>query len=194
MAGQPTLRTDRLVLRAFGLSDAMALCALLSHPEVQRFLPDVPRDLNREACLEWIEIVGDAWNRRVAVVFAVELKAELVGGVQLQMGPELGEAEVGFWTRRERWGDGIAGEAVGCLVAWALDSLDLRCIRGRHTPNNLASGRVMLRAGFERAPSHEGGDVSYQCFVSGLTQKMRNGMAMNQHPPHMNPKTDRMIP
>lgn len=196
MGLQPTLRTERLVLRPFVAADAPSLRRLISDEEVLRHLADVPRDLTDEATLEWIEMLGRAWDSRVAAVFAVELQstAELAGGVQLQLTPDRDEAELGFWTARRHWGRGIASEAVARLIAWAPEALGLRRVHACHMQENPASGTVMRRAGMQRVADHDGGAVSYQYLVSGFSQKMRKGMAMNQHPPQRNPNTDRKMP
>jgi len=196
MLPQPVLTTNRLMLRAFTPSDAGVLSAMLSDPEVSRHLSDVP-SMTAELAVEWIEALPHAWNARVAVVYGVEVVQEnrLVGAVQLRLDPHEHVAELGFWISRSDWGRGFATEAVGCVLAWCLDALGLERVYGRHSSDNPASGRVMAAAGMQVVTENQaGGEVSYQYLVSGFTQKIKNGIAMNQQPPHMNPTTAKKIP
>jgi RimJ/RimL family protein N-acetyltransferase len=198
MIPQPVLTSHRLVLRPFALSDAQALSSMLSDSQVTRFLSDMPSPITSEVAVDWIDALPRAWNARVAVVYAVDVAEEkrLVGAVQLQLEPDQQAAELGFWIARPDWGRGFASEAVSCLLAWCFEALGLQRVHARHTADNPASGHVMAAAGMVVDPDapHSGGAVSYQYLVSGFTQKIKNGIAMNQQPPHMNPRTARKIP
>ena len=146
---------------------------MLSDPEVARFVPDVPHPLTIALAVAWIEALPDAWNRRSGVVFAVALgpSGPVVGAVQLRLGPEADEAQVGFWIGRPFWGRGYATEAVAAVIRWAPGTLGLRRVWGCRDPDNPASGNVMDHAGMDKwCTCHEGGEVSYQYLVPGSTQ------------------------
>jgi RimJ/RimL family protein N-acetyltransferase len=159
------------VLRAFEPGDAAVLSALLSDPAIARTLQDMPSPMTQELAESWIDALPSLWNQRVAAVFAVELAAEsrLVGSVQLQLRPDEGCAELGFWIGRDDWGRGYATEAVRAALAWCHEA-GVQRVHAAHDPDNPASGRVLSRAGMRQGPRHASGAVSYQCLVSGFTQ------------------------
>jgi ribosomal-protein-alanine N-acetyltransferase len=83
-------------------------------------------------------------------VLGVQLRStgELVGHVGLS---PLGEAvEVGFAIKSSCQRKGIATEAVREMCRWASDVFSLEAILGVTAAQNVASQRVLLRAGFAR--------------------------------------------
>ena len=68
------------------------------------------------------------------------------------------EVEVGYGFMPEYWGRGLATEIARILVRWGLEQLGLATLVAITTPANLASQRVMTKAGlaFERGIVHAG--------------------------------------
>ncbi|MBL8743517.1 MAG: GNAT family N-acetyltransferase, partial [Myxococcales bacterium] len=58
--------------------------------------------------------------------------------------------EIGFALRRDRWGQGLAGEAVARLIDFAFDELALHRLEADADPRNSASLALLERAGFRR--------------------------------------------
>jgi RimJ/RimL family protein N-acetyltransferase len=77
------------------------------------------------------------------VRLVVELDGEVVGSAASF--PNGGHTEVTYWIRREHWGRGIAGRALAVL----LEKTPARPIFGATAFDNLASRRVLERAGFK---------------------------------------------
>lgn len=67
-----------------------------------------------------------------------------------------GSVEIGYSVIPERRGRGYAGEAVGALVAWALARPEVDAVVAGCDPGNLASIRVLERAGFARRGGRDG--------------------------------------
>ena len=59
------------------------------------------------------------------------------------------EVEIGWAIVPERWGQGLATELAGACVEVAFEQLDLLQIVAFTLPDNVASRRVMEKAGFE---------------------------------------------
>jgi RimJ/RimL family protein N-acetyltransferase len=72
---------------------------------------------------------------------------QLVGACGLGRRPS-GAVELGYWIARPFWGRGFATEACTALIDIAR-SLGLERIEGSHFLDNLASGRVLEKLGFE---------------------------------------------
>jgi len=60
-------------------------------------------------------------------------------------------ADRGYWVDRAQRGRGIASHAVVLAVEYAFSVLGLGRVRANVEPGNVASRRVLERAGFQRA-------------------------------------------
>lgn len=141
------IETPRLYLRQFKPGDAADLYAYLSLPEVYRFEPGEP------VTTEQVEQL--AFERSQALDFwAVELKSEsrLIGHVSFfKSDPaEWLTWEVGYIFNPQYQQRGFATEAVKGLVAYAFKELSAHRIVASCNPENIASWRVLEKAGFMR--------------------------------------------
>ena len=59
-------------------------------------------------------------------------------------------ANVGYWVAEERNGRGYASEALGGVVSFAFDRLQLHRVQAAIMPRNVASIRVVEKNGFRR--------------------------------------------
>ena len=149
---QVFLETERLVLRRFTPADLDHLCELDSDPEVMRFLTGgvpTPREvIERDILPRFLRS-----SERVpgfGVWAAIEkTTGDFVGWFSFRPpdggGPE--EVEVGYRLRRAVWGRGYATEAVRALIHKGFAELGVRRVVARTYEDNLASRRVMEKAG-----------------------------------------------
>lgn len=156
----PTLETPRLRLRPLAASDEADLVALDSDPEVMRYVgspagvKSPAETLERARLRIREEQDGDYeplgfWRiegRGDGAFHGVGALIRMPGG---QM-PHSGEVEVAYRLARSAWGQGIATEAAGALVAHALGPLGLPRVVAVTYPANRASQRVLDKLGFER--------------------------------------------
>jgi ribosomal-protein-alanine N-acetyltransferase len=146
LAPLPSLKTDRLILRPQEDVDAPALFAILNDDRAMRFWNrstiarlTVVEELVREQqaamaegqCCYWTLIQSD----------------EAIGSIDLSL-IEAGSAELGFLLRPDRWGRGLASEAVGAVVAHALGPLGLTRLAAAVQTANRAAARVLEKNGF----------------------------------------------
>ncbi|MGW5352429.1 GNAT family N-acetyltransferase [Streptomyces sp. NPDC004031] len=90
--------------------------------------------------------------------FGIEAaRGDLVGLIGLRE-RDTGHATVSYILREDVWGCGYGTEAVRRLVAYAFAHTPLVRLSARHHPDNPASGRVLLKAGFVRSPADGGPD------------------------------------
>lgn len=59
-------------------------------------------------------------------------------------------AEVGFALHRDAWGRGLATDALGALIEFSFQALDLHRLEADVDPKNERSLRVLERLGFQR--------------------------------------------
>ena len=148
------IRTERLILRAFGPDDVGAVFAMQSRPDVARFLYwDARTEAEvREALAK--KIASTAIREEEDVLFlAAELRAtgDLVGDVVLQWTSRrhLG-GEIGFIVHPDHQGRGYATEASRVLLRLAFEDLGLHRVIGRVEARNIASARVLEKLGMRR--------------------------------------------
>jgi len=143
------IRTERILLRDFQLSDFDELHAFASDPEVTRFTsfgpnqPDETRTFLESAIAE-----AAAWPRR-----EYWLAAELIDGGAMIGSCGVGKEthaqwELGYVLSRQHWGRGIATEIVRALTQFSFSQLDAKKVWAPVDARNVASCRVLEKAGF----------------------------------------------
>jgi ribosomal-protein-alanine N-acetyltransferase len=150
---QPTLKTERLVLRPLTPQDAPALHQLAGRREIADTTISIPHPYPLKQARKWITHTADLHAKGKAVVFAITLKGEgkLSGAIGLRdIDAEHSQAEMGFWVAVECWGQGYATEAGRAVLAFGFEQLGLNRIYAHHMVRNPASGRVLARIGMKQ--------------------------------------------
>lgn len=143
------LETARLVIRTFEPRDADPWIALVSDPDVRRFLPSGP--------LPTLETFQSAMERRHALerergyaMWAVEVKeaGTFVGQSGLQPVERTGpEVELAYHFNKTSWNQGYATEAAIAVLAYGFGPGGLDRVIALVVPENIGSWRVMEKAG-----------------------------------------------
>lgn len=151
MDEQPTLATERLLLRPFQITDAMQVQRLAGNPNVATMTSNIPHPFAEGEAENWIAAHATDWQLGSAAIFAVCLRsnAELIGAVGL-MNIYQGDAELGYWIGEPYWGQGFASEAVDAVIGFGITNMELKRIHANHLSRNPASGKVLRNAGLER--------------------------------------------
>ncbi len=145
---QPTLRSDRLILRPFIATDASKVQRYCGEKAIADTTLNIPHPYEDGMAEAWIATHQPAWEAGELATFAVTtLASELVAAVGLRLEPPHRRGELGYWVGVPYWGQGYATEAAAALVAWGFDILDLQRIHAAHFSRNPASGRVMQKIG-----------------------------------------------
>ena len=147
----PTLKTNRLILRPQEEADAPALFAILSDTSAMRFWNR--STITRLAVVK--ELMGEqqaAMARGECCYWTLIQDGEAIGSIDLSL-IESGSAELGFLLRPERWGQGLASEAVGAVTAHGFGFLRLNLLAAAVQSENRAAARVLEKNGFTRIES-----------------------------------------
>ena len=82
--------------------------------------------------------------------FAIVVAERCVGGIGFERQHDVHRltAELGYWLGCDYWGRGIATQAIVAVTAWAFEALDLQRVFAEPYADNLASCRVLEKAGF----------------------------------------------
>ena len=138
------------IIRPYRDSDLDSLVEHANNPNVSRNLEDrFPYPYTAEDARKWLAEVRE---QAPLTSFAIADEAGVIGGIGLLLHRDIYRvtAELGYWLGEAYWGRGIATRAVRAITQWAFDSLALERIQARVFDSNLASCRVLEKAGFTR--------------------------------------------
>jgi ribosomal-protein-alanine N-acetyltransferase len=152
MSPQPTLTTDRLILRPFRVADAPDVQRLAGEYEVAYNTLTIPHPYPEGAAEEWIALSAAQFEEGKQVNFAIELRESgaLVGSIGLVLTRQHDRGEIGYWVAPEHWNRGYASEAAQAIVDYGFEELALNRIDAGHFDRNPSSGRVMEKVGMLR--------------------------------------------
>jgi 8-oxo-dGTP diphosphatase len=146
------LTTERLTLRPVTPDDAEQLHRLLNDWEVCRTLQSVPFPYPRLTADQWIadQVAQrqDGRGHHFAITGDENGREVLVGAVGLKRIRGQRRATLGYWVGRRFWGHGVAREAAGRVLRWALANLDLDLVEATVATDNPASTAVLRAIGF----------------------------------------------
>jgi ribosomal-protein-alanine N-acetyltransferase len=144
-----TLATDRLILRRPRPSDADAVFAYASDPEVTLHM-DWPTHTDVGQSLAFLEHSETGWADGSEALWAITLTGDdrLVGAISVR--PHGHKADFGYVLAREQWGRGIATEAARVVIDEAFRLPGMTRVWATCSIDNVASRRVLEKSGLER--------------------------------------------
>jgi [ribosomal protein S5]-alanine N-acetyltransferase len=153
LTGTMEIETSRLILRRFTPDDAEDMYAnWAGDPEVTKFLMwDAHTDAAATHSLleQWAQAYADPRTFLWAIVLKETGKP--IGSISLlNFNEQDRKAEVGYCIGRRWWGKGLMAEALRAVLTFAFDTVGLNRVEACHDTRNIASGRVMQKAGMER--------------------------------------------
>ena len=137
-----------ITLRPWHINDLENLVALANNPNIARNLTDqFPSPYTKENGLKFIEFANSGEPQRI---FAIDLDGQSIGGIGLhpQSDIERKNAEIAYWLGEPFWGNGIISKVIPQIVDYGFANLDLHRIFGRAFGRNIASQKVLEKAGF----------------------------------------------
>jgi RimJ/RimL family protein N-acetyltransferase len=150
------LETERLILRAFTPEDVDDLTALDSDPAVMRYLnggtPTPHAVIEREVLPRFI--ASSQADDGYGVWAAIERETgAFVGWFAFRPHEDgaVGEVSLGYRLRRSVWGKGYATEGARALIRQGFTALGAQRVVATTYQDNLASRRVMEKAGLSLA-------------------------------------------
>ena len=138
-------------IRKWELSDAKELSMALSNRKVQDNLRDgLPYPYTEQDGVDYISAMLSA-DEKETFAFAITVDEKVVGsiGVFRQGNIHRQTAELGYYVAEEYWGKGIMTEAVKQICEYVFDKSDIVRIYAEPFAYNVASCRVLEKAGFQ---------------------------------------------
>lgn len=186
------LTSERLLLRPLAQSDLDVGMAILTDPEVMKFVgPTFSKDrVIRElpiaqkrgggGCIGIWCVVERATNEKLGTAILLPLPIEeentnwdLVGGSEL---PDC-EVEIGYILKKSAWGKGYATEATKRLLKFAFEETPLEEIVATIDSDNTASQRVLEKSGLV----YEGMRRAYAAQCSGFRITRQQWLERNRN-------------
>jgi [ribosomal protein S5]-alanine N-acetyltransferase len=143
---QPTLNTDKVVLRPITVTDAPALYAVHRDPETHRFWSG-PAHTSEE---ETARNIATTLQREDVQVWAITTDGGIALGRTGLIHLREGVGEIGIILRRDLHGQGLASAALGLVMDYAFGGVGLHRLTADIDPDNAGSLSLFLRAGFKR--------------------------------------------
>jgi [ribosomal protein S5]-alanine N-acetyltransferase len=152
MKQQPTLQTNRLILRPFELTDAKEVQGLAGDRSIADTTLEIPHPYEDGMAEQWISTHQAKFEACEMVHFAIILRETdgLIGAIGLTVVPRFERAEAGYWIGKPYWGKGYCTEAAGAVLEYGFTTLNLNRIHAHHFKRNPASGRVLEKLGMQR--------------------------------------------
>ena len=147
MSQQPTLATERLLLRPFKLTDAPAVQRLAGDWAIADTTLVIPHPYPDGVAEDWISKHANWFAEEKQVTFAITRKSDgaLIGAISLMEISKGHQAELGYWIGKAYWSQGFCTEAAMAMLRYAFTELGLIRVHACHLCRNPASGRVMQK-------------------------------------------------
>lgn len=142
--------TDKnITLRLFTHADASALATLCNNSNIWENLRDYIPNPYTEADAE--SFINHCLAEYPPVTFGITYKGELAGCIGLVPQTDVYRlsAEIGYWVGEPFWGRGIATRAVQLITRYGFEVLGLLRIYSGVFSFNVASQRVLSKAGYK---------------------------------------------
>ncbi len=141
------VETLRLTLRPVALGDAREIYRGWAGRAKATRMMNFPRHLNQTASQAWVERCLRNWQEATAFAYMILLRdtGERMGSIEIAL--QGSAAEIGYILAEQFWGRGYATEATRALVDWAEAQRDIGRISATCHPDNIASSRVIEKAG-----------------------------------------------
>jgi [ribosomal protein S5]-alanine N-acetyltransferase len=142
------LKLERCTVRDWRMTDAESLTKHANNRNVARTLRDAfPHPYTIEDAKVFLtRSTIDQPHKN----FCIEIDGAAVGGIGLRLGEDVNRhtAQFGYWLGEEFWGRGIMTEVISEFVSYCFKKFPLHRIYAEAYANNLASARVLEKAGF----------------------------------------------
>lgn len=150
------LETERLVLRPMETSDAEAMFALDSNPNVHLYLGNNPAT-EMERVHNNIKSIQNQYQQHGIGRFIAELKdtKEVIGWAGLKFITEeenghINFYDIGYRLREEFWGKGYAYEAAVKWLDHAFNTMEIPTIYAGAHVDNVGSNKILRKIGLQQ--------------------------------------------
>ena len=143
--------TPRLIARQIEVADLAEMLAVYGDEDAMRWVGD-GEPITRDGAAHWIQVTRDNYRQRGYGMTALVWResGEIIGFCGLVHPGGQPEAEIKYALKRGYWGRGIATEAASAMLAYGSQRHGLSYMIATTAPENVASHRVLIKAGMAR--------------------------------------------
>ncbi len=137
------------LLRPWKRSDIESLLKYANNYRIAKNLTDMfPYPYTKKAGRRFIKMACSSCPTNI---FAIEVNNEAVGSIGLYILNDVRRlnAEIGYWLAEPFWGKNIMTEAVKQMVEYGFNTFNINRIYASTFGDNMASRRVLEKAGFK---------------------------------------------
>ena len=148
---QLEFQNERVSIRPLRPSDAPDIYDNVKDKEVVKWTLNIPHPYPKDGALKFIRKSRYNIKKRKSFAFGIVLKStsNAIGVVELmRVDRENKNAELGYFLGKKYWRKGIITEAVGLAVKFGFEELKLHRIYASVFKTNIASSKVLEKAGF----------------------------------------------
>jgi len=139
-------------LRPWSMDDLDNLVRFANNKKIADNLSDAfPHPYSREDGIAYITAHQAGVVPQPGSVFAIEVNGIACGSIGIFPQTDLHRknAEIGYWLAEDYWGRGIITEAIERIIEFGFKTFDINRIFARTFSTNLASQRVLEKAGMK---------------------------------------------
>lgn len=144
------LESENIVLRPFTLTDADRVQQLAGEKEISDTTLLIPHPYPDGAAEEWISRHAKEFEEKNIYNFAVTVDDKVVGSIGFGVNLQHNNCEVGYWIGKPYWGKGYASKALGLIIKFCFEELELNKVHAHYMKCNWSSGRVMEKNGMKQ--------------------------------------------
>src|SRR6478736_7801512 len=124
MVLQEDIRTGRLILRPFALTDAHQIKALAGDQRIYETTLCIPSPYEEGMAESWIATHQRCFYEGLGAVYAIcQQSGLLIGAVSLARNSPFNRAELGYWIGVDFWNRGYCTEAAKAMVEYGFEVL-----------------------------------------------------------------------
>ena len=148
----PVLETERLLLRQLCNTDTVDVFVMRSDPAVMQYIPR-PLAVTHDDAAALIELMNNFIEKGEKINWAIAEKGSgkvigIIGYPNLK--PEHFRAEIGYSLSKAWHRQGYMREALGRVLKYGFEHMNLHSIEAITDADNIASGSLLLSIGFEQ--------------------------------------------
>ncbi len=149
MLQQPTLHTQRLILRPFRGEDAEDLGRLLNDERITRNTLNIQFPYDVTIAEKWLSGLLELAEKGTDYSFAITFPDEdrVQGCIGIHKNERHLRAGVGYWIAPTLWNKGYMTEILSVVIDFGFEEWNLMRMEASHFTHNPQSGRVMQKAG-----------------------------------------------
>lgn len=145
------LSGEKINLRTIKISDAKSIYENINHPDVLRYLL-VPTPYKFVDAKKFVVRTQKKWRKKEAISLGIEDKnsGQIIGMISINsINKEHRYGELGYWLGKKYHRQGIMGEALNMILAFAFKKRKVHCVWAGTFKENIASQKLLQKYGFK---------------------------------------------